>query len=109
MTPMDSTDMSDLASGYYIVIGGAIAAACGLLLLMRIVNSPSLPMLLSLGAIAGGVLVVAAEFVAYGRLHDSIGLYGSSLGFAIGYGLYVGAGAGVAAALGGLLGLAGRR
>jgi hypothetical protein len=109
MTPMDQTDMSDLACGYYLVIGGAIAAACGLLLLMRIATNPSLPMLLSLGAIVGGGVAVAVEFVAYGRLNDSISLYGSNSGVSLGYGLYIGAAAGVAAAVGGLMALAGRR
>jgi hypothetical protein len=109
MTPMDQTDLSDLACGYYIVAGGAIAAVCGLLLLMRMAGNPNLPRLLALGAIAGGILVVAAEVTAYGRLNDSFGAFGSAYGFAIGYGVYVGIAAGVVAALGGLLSLAGRR
>jgi len=79
-------------------IGGGIAAACGLLLLLRVGRSTSLPMLLGIGAIAGGVLVVAVEAVAYGRINDTINL-------SIGYGLYVGIGAGVVGALGVLLGL----
>jgi hypothetical protein len=106
---MDQTDMSDLASGYYLVIGGAIAAACGLLLLLRIAKNPGLPMLLALGALAGGILLVAAEVTAYSRLNDTINLYGSYASITIGYGLYIGIAAGVVAGLGGLMALAGRR
>jgi hypothetical protein len=107
---MDATDMSDLACGYYLLIGGGIAAACGLLLFLRIAGSTSMPQLLGTAAIAGGVLVVAVEAVAFGRINDVITLsnsFGES-GVAIGYGLWVGIGAGVVAALGGLLGLANR-
>jgi hypothetical protein len=110
--PMDATDMSDLACGYYLLIGGGVAAACGLLLLLRIVSGPSMPVLFGIGAIAGGILVVAAEVVAYGHVSDVINLsnsFGADSGVAIGFGLYVGIGAGVAAALGGLLAMANRR
>jgi hypothetical protein len=98
LKPIDATDMSSLACGYYLLIGGGITAACGLLLLLRVGRSTSLPILLGIGAIAGGVLVVAVEAVAFGRINDTINL-------SIGYGLYVGIGAGVVGALGGLLGL----
>jgi len=56
---MDATDMTILECGYYLLIGGGIAAACGLLLLLRLGNVPSLSVILGVGAIAGGALVIA--------------------------------------------------
>ena len=59
----------------------------------------------------GGGLVIAAEYVAYGKVNDTINAmsgYGVEAGIAVGYGLYVGIGAGIAGALGGLLGLVNR-
>jgi hypothetical protein len=112
LKPIDATDMSDLACGYYLLIGGGIAAACGLLLLLRIGRATSLPLLLGIAAIAGSVLVVAVEVVAFGMINDTInrasGL-GADTGTSIGYGLWVGLGAGVLGALGGVLGLFNRR
>jgi hypothetical protein len=98
---IDATNMADLACGYYLLIGGGIAAACGLLLLLRVGRSTILPMLLGLGAIAGGVLVVAVEVAAWGKTNGAVNL-------SISYGLYVGIGAGVVGALGGLIGLGNR-
>jgi hypothetical protein len=112
LRPIDATDMSDLACGYYLLIGGGIAVACGLLLVLRVRRGTSLPLLLGIGAIAGSALVLAVEAVAYGRITDTInrasGL-GADTGISIGYGLWVGTGAGVVGALGGLLGLFNRR
>jgi len=111
MKPIDVTDTSTLACGYYLIIGGGIAAACGLLLLMRFGRGTGLPMLFGLGAVIGGGLVIAAEYVAYGKVNDTINAmsgYGVEAGIAVGYGLYVGIGAGIAGALGGLLGLVNR-
>jgi len=90
----------------YMLIGGAIAAVCGVLLLLRVRSGTGLALLLGLGAIAGGALVVAVDVVAYGKINDTIN--GLS-GYAIGFGLYVGIGGGVVGALGGLLSLRGRR
>jgi hypothetical protein len=112
LKPIDATHMSDLACGYYLLIGGGVAAACGLLLLLRVGRSTSLPLLFGIGAIAGGVLVVAVEVAAYGMINDTISLV-SGLGvkteIGIGYGLWVGAGAGALGASGGLIGLFNRR
>jgi len=108
---MDATNMAILECGYYLLIGGGIAAACGLLLLLRIGNAPSLPLLLGLGAIAGGALVVAVEVLAFGKLNDAITAY-STFGYegvaSLGFGLWIGMGAGVVSALGGVMSL-GRR
>jgi hypothetical protein len=108
---MDATNMAILECGYYLLIGGGIAAACGLLLLLRLGNTPSLPMLLGLGAIAGGALVIAVEVLSFGRLNDAVNAfnaYGYGSGASLGFGLWVGIGAGVVAALGGVMSL-GRR
>jgi hypothetical protein len=108
---MDATDMAILECGYYLLIGGGIAAACGLLVFLRLGNVPNLSVLLGLGALAGGALVVAVEVLAFGKLNDAINAY-SILGYSgavsLGFGLWVGMGAGVLAALGGLMTL-GRR
>ncbi len=111
MKPIDITDTSTLACGYYVLIGGAVAAACGLLLLMRFGRGTSMPMLFALGAIVGGALVIAAEYVAYGKVNDTINAMGGlagEAGIAMGYGLYVGIGGGIAGAVGGLLALVNR-
>jgi hypothetical protein len=108
---IDATDPSVLHSGYYLLLGGGIAAAFGLRMLFRIGWSVNLPKLVAIGAIAGSVLVIAVEAVAYGWINDQITAYSADYGsgFAMGYGLYVGLGAGVVSALGGLMGLIGRR
>jgi hypothetical protein len=106
---IDATDTSRLECGYYLVAGGAIAAVCGLLLLLRTGN---LHMLLALGAIAGGALAVVVEVAAYNQVNqvnDLANLTGGSIGITYGIGLFVGIGGGVAGALGGLAGLVSRR
>ncbi len=106
--PIESTSGSDLANGYYLIAAGAVAAACGLLLLLGLVKTPSARMLLSLGAIAGGAAVLAVEFVAMDDVNKVINLgFGQTV--SIGIGLYLGAAGGVAAAVGGLLGLVSKR
>jgi hypothetical protein len=105
---IDSTDTSRLECGYYLVAGGAIAAVCGLLLLMR---TGSLQ-LFGLGALAGGILVVVVEVMTYNQVNqfsDLANLYGGSAGISYGIGFYLGIGAGVVGALGGLAGLVSRR
>jgi len=109
---MDATDMTILECGYYLLIGGGIAAACGLLLLLRLGNVPSLSVILGVGAIAGGALVIAVEVLSFGKLNDAINAF-NAYGYAsgapsLGFGLWVGIGAGVVAALGGVMSL-GRR
>jgi hypothetical protein len=111
MNAMDATDMTILECGYYLLIGGGIAAACGLLLLLRVGNVPSLPLLLGLGAIAGGALVIAVEALSYGKLNDAVtaaNAYGYGTSISLGFGLWVGIGAGVVAALGGVMSLSRR-
>lgn len=106
---IDATDASRLECGYYLVAGGAIAAVCGLLLLMR---TGGMQMLLGLGALAGGILIVVVEVMTYNQvnqLSDLANLSGGSSGIGYGIGFYVGIGAGVVGALGGLAGLLSRR
>jgi hypothetical protein len=103
-----TSDTGDLANGYYLIAAGAVAAACGLVLLLGLVKTASSRMLVSLGAVAGGAVVVAVEFVAYNHVNDLVTALGSS-SVSIGMGLYVGAAGGVAAAVGGLLGLTSKR
>ena len=106
--PIESTSGSDLANGYYLIAAGAVAAACGLLLLLGMVKTPSARMLLGLGAIAGGAAVLAVEFVAMDDVNKVINLgFGTTV--SIGLGLYLGAAGGVAAAVGGVLGLVSKR
>jgi hypothetical protein len=105
--PIEQTgDTSDLANGYYLVAAGAVAAVCGLILLLGLVKTASSRSLMSIGAIAGGAVVLAVELVAYNHVNDLTTRYAIA---SIGYGLYVGVGAGVAAAVGGLLGFASKR
>jgi hypothetical protein len=108
--PIEQTDTSDLANGYFLIAAGAVAAACGLLWLLGMARTAGSRTLLSLGAIAGGAVVLAVEFVAMNHINDQIS-QGKALGFAvsIGIALYVGAAGGVAAALGGVLGLTSKR
>jgi hypothetical protein len=106
--PIESTSGSDLANGYYLIAAGAVAAACGLLMLLGMVKTPSARMLLSLGAIAGGAAILAVEFVAMDDVNKVINLgFGTTV--SLGMGLYLGAAGGVAAAVGGVLGLVSKR
>jgi hypothetical protein len=106
--PIESTSGSDLANGYYLIAAGAVAAACGLLMLLGMVKTPSARMLLSLGAIAGGAAILAVEFVAMDDVNKVINLgFGTTV--SLGVGLYLGAAGGVAAAVGGVLGLVSKR
>jgi hypothetical protein len=107
--PIELTkDMGDLANGYYLIAAGAVAAACGLLLLLGLVKMPGARMLLSLGAIAGGAVVLAVEYSAYNHVNNLINGFGS-VAVSMGYGLYVGAAGGAVAAIGGVLGLVSKR
>ena len=109
---IDNTNMAILECGYYLLIGGAVAAVCGLLLLLRVGKGSGLSALLGLGAILGGALVLLVEVAAYVNINDeinSLGIYGYGSGISIGYGLYLGVCAGAVAALGGLLGMVNRR
>lgn len=109
-SPTNSTDLSTLHCCYYLVAGGAIAAVCGALLLLRAGRGTRLPRLLGIGAIAGGALVIAVEVSAYSWINDFLNIAaGDSVVPAMGYGLYVGVAGGLAGAIGGLLALAGRR
>jgi hypothetical protein len=109
---IDFNDASIMECGYYLLLGGAIAAVCGLLLLLRVGKGSAPSSLLALGAMVGGILVVAVEVLAYGKVNDLINAYGTYLpgyGVSIGYGLYVGLVAGIVAALGGVVALLNRR
>ena len=99
--PIDLTkELATLANGYYLIGAGALAAVCGLLLIIGAGRSPGARMLLGLGALAGAVGVGAIEFSAYGKVNDN--------GLTYGFGLFVGVGAAVFAGLGGLVGLTSR-
>lgn len=100
--PIDMTDAGELANGNYLIVAGAVAAACGLLLVLRLGRS-SLRLLLALGAIGGAVAVGAIEFRAYQKLSDAVNAWGGAP--AIGWGMYVGAAGAAIAALGGVLAL----
>jgi hypothetical protein len=99
--PIDlTTDASTgLANGNYLIAAGALAAICGLLLVLGIAKTPGLRLLLAVGAIAGAVGIGAVELAAYNKVNEGLALSG---GYAIGWGLYVGAGGAVLAGLGGL-------
>jgi hypothetical protein len=103
---IDVTDTSDLANGYFLIAAGAVAAVCGLLLLLGMARSSGLRLLLSLGAIAGGAIVLAVEYSAYnhvGDLTSSAASFGYKI--SVGNGLYLGAAAGAVAVVGGVMGL----
>jgi hypothetical protein len=103
LNPMDSViteRTSDLANGYYLVGAGALAAFCGLVLLLASVRTRNTAALLGLGAIVGGALVLAVEGVAYSDMADSV-----KLGASVGYGLYLGVAGGAIAIVGGLFAL----
>ena len=102
ITPMDSviTDRtSDLANGYYLLAGGAIALLCGLALFLKLVRTPSATTLIGLAAIVGGCLVVAVEAAAYSEMSDSLKVA------SLGYGLYAGVVGGAIAIAGGAMAL----
>jgi hypothetical protein len=100
-----------LANGYYLVAAGALAAACGLIMVLGMATSPGARQLLAIGAIAGGIGACAVEAAAYMKVNDSlnlassIGASGGAVGMAMGWGIYVGVAGGAVAVLGGLMGL----
>lgn len=101
--PIDLTSGStDLANGNYLIAAGAVAAICGLLLVLGIAKTPGLRLVLAVGAIAGAVGIGAVELAAYNKVNEGLSLSDS---YAIGWGLYVGAGGAVLAGLGGLAAL----
>jgi hypothetical protein len=108
--PIDITSTSDPANAYYLIAAGAVAAVCGLIVLIGMAKTASTRMLLSLGAIAGGAAVLVVEFNAMNDINTQI-TAGKALGFAVstGIALYVGVAGGVAAAVGGVLGLTSKR
>jgi len=100
-----------LANGDYLVAAAVVAAVCGLVLVLGLARNPGLKPLLGLGALVGGIGVCAVETAAYMKMNDYVTL-GSGLDVgtvAIGMGIYVGAAAGVVAALGGLMTLLSKR
>ena len=101
-----------LANGNYLIAAGAIAAACGLLLVLGIARGQGMRQLLGLGAIVGGIGVCAVEVAAYNKMNDELAALGAGFlgnaGISVGWGIYVGAVSGAVAALGGLLALSAR-
>jgi hypothetical protein len=107
--PIEATGADlGLANGDYLIAAGAVAAACGLLLLLRVARGSG-SRLLGLGAIAGGIGVVVVEISAYSKMTDLVkavrAILGTEAGTAVGWGIYVGAAAAAVAILGGLLAL----
>jgi xanthine/CO dehydrogenase XdhC/CoxF family maturation factor len=100
-TPIKVTDVSILENGYFLIGAGALAAICGLILLLGVARSPGARILLVLGAMAGAVGVGVVEYSAYRQVSDFI----SSSPFTYGFGLFVGAGGAGVAGLGGLVAL----
>ena len=94
-----------LANGNYLIGAGALAAACGLLLLLGVARTPGARTVLGLGAIAGAIAVGVVEFSAYGQVSDALKSFGPYTGLAYGFGLFVGAGGAGVAGLGGLVAL----
>jgi hypothetical protein len=108
--PIEVTSTADLANAYYLIAAGAVAAACGLLLLLGLARTAGARTLLSLGAIAGGAVVLVVEFIAMDDVNKVMN-QGQAFGFAVSFGmaLYLGAAGGVAAVVGGVLGLTSKR
>jgi hypothetical protein len=98
-------------NGDYLAVAGAAAAVCGLLLALGLARALSFRFLVTLVAVAAGVVVLAFMYETYGAASDSLSLAGSNplsplttMGFAI----YVGAAGGLAVILGSLIALATR-
>jgi hypothetical protein len=102
--PIDlTTAEGGLANGYYLIGAGVVAAVCGLLMFLGVAKSPGQRLGLGLLALAGAIGVGVVEFSAYNKINDLASLVGADTGFAIGFGLYVGAGAALVAGVGGLM------
>ena len=99
--PISVTDVSILENGYFLIGVGALAAICGLFLLLGVARTPRARILLVLGAIVGAVGVGVVEYSAYRQVSDFI----SGTPFTYGFGLFVGAGGAGVAGLGGLVAL----
>ena len=84
-----------------------MAAVAGLVLLLKLM--PDLSLILALAAVAAGAVVLGVEYKAYDEASRSVTYLGSGSGVTVGMGLYVGVGGGIAAIIGGLLGLVGKR
>ena len=95
-------DFNVVDNGYYLLVGGIVAAVAGLALLLKL--APKMAPLLAILAIAGGATVIGVEIAAYNHIGRLIPTYFNG-GLSVGYGLYVGIGGGVAAVLGGLAAL----
>src|ERR1035437_10230892 len=75
--PIDLTkELASLANGYYLIGAGALAAVCGLLLIIGAGRSPGARMLLGLGALAGAV-GGGAYFLAQNNKSSGPGASGS--------------------------------
>jgi hypothetical protein len=113
LKPIDVTSgEGGLANGYYLIAAGALAAACGLILLLRL--APALSKGLGLGALAGGAGVMVVETAAYLKMNDVVTAtrplsdLGIDAGVAVGWGIYVGIAAAAFAVVGGLMALLAR-
>ena len=100
--------MSDIANGYYLIGGGAVAAVAGLLLLVGIAKSAGLRSLLALVAVVAGAAVLAVTYSAYSHVNEQISYFGASQ-LKMGMAIYAGAAAGIASIVGGVLGLVAKR
>ena len=103
-----------LANGDYLIGAGVLAALCGVLLAVGAAQGSG-QMLLGFGAIAGAIGICVVEAAAFMKMSDMVSLFNSfganEAGFAaaIGWGIFVGAGGGLLAGLGGLLTLSVKR
>jgi hypothetical protein len=105
LLPINVTaSMSDIANGYYLIGGGAVAAAVGLLLLVGVAKSAGLRSLLAIVAVVAGVAVLAVTYTAYNHVSEQITYFGASQ-IKMGTAIYAGAAAGIASIVGGVLGL----
>jgi hypothetical protein len=98
-------------NGHILVVAGAVAAVCGLLLFSGLVRPIPARFLLALVAIAGAVAVLAMEYSVYGTISsdiDAANAIASAPLTTMGFGLYIGVAGGAAAILGSLVALSGR-
>jgi hypothetical protein len=101
LSPQITSWTADLANGYYVVVGGALAALCGLALLLGMVKTLNALRIAAIAAIVGGALVIAANAMAYSHVSDAM----KGTPIQMGYGIYVGFAGGIVALIGGALAL----
>jgi hypothetical protein len=106
-----TSDMG-LANGNYLVGVGILAAICGLLVALGAARASG-RMLLGLGVLLGAIGILGVEVAAYLKMSDFVSEFNSfgtlaDINASVGWGIFVGAGGGLMAGVGGLLTLAAR-